>query len=66
MRANKVTGFYTEEDDLYLKFAQQMKNYPFLENLVCKRNRKSRPSDLEMINIDLLFHLGGFTNSKHF
>ena len=67
MLRDKVIEFYVEMDDFYKDFAQQIKNYPLLENPGAKkRNRKGRLSDAEMMSIYLLFHFGGFTNFKHF
>ena len=66
MLRDKIIDVFVKVDDFCKFFDQEIKKHQIVDPNIVTRNRKASLSDSEIITILIAFHLGHFTNLKHF
>lgn len=65
MLIDKITEIFVKIDDFYIEFESSIQNH-LLESGKAQRIRKSKLSESEIMTISISFHLGCFSNFKHY
>lgn len=65
MLIDKITEIFVKIDDFYIEFESSIQNH-LLESGKAQRIRKSKLSESEIMTICISFHLGCFSNFKHY
>lgn len=66
MLRDKIIEIFVKVDDFHKEFELEFKKFLIFDPKIKTRNRKSQLSESEIIAILIAFHLGHFTNFKHF
>lgn len=66
MLKDKITEVFVSVDDFCKEISTELEKYQIEDHSVRKRNRKSSLSESEIITILIGFHVGCFTNFKHY
>src|SRR5690606_16600414 len=66
MLSDKIIEIFIEVDDFCKEFDVEIKKHRIESGFTAIRNRKTTLSESEIISILIAFHIGHFTNFKHF